>query len=60
MSVKELGKLLIDNKIKSKDDNKYTISADGKRVLLNGKIQLKQNLSEVARENYKDGKIKKI
>ena len=60
MSVKELGKLLIDNKIKSKDDNKYTMSADGKRVLLNGKIQLKQNLSEVARENYKDGKIKKI
>ena len=60
MSVKELGKLLIDNKIKSKDDNKYTISADGKRVLLNGKIQLKQNLSEVARQNYKDGKIKKI
>ena len=60
MSVKELGKLLIDNKIKSKDDNKYTISADGKRVLLNGKIQLKQNLSEAARENYKDGKIKII
>jgi hypothetical protein len=60
MSVKELGKLLIDNKIKSKDDNKYTMSADGKRVLLNGKIQLKQNLSEAARENYKDGKIKII
>lgn len=60
MSIKELGKLLIDNKIKSKDGNDYTISADGKRVYLKGKIQLKQNLSELARQNYKDGKIKKI
>jgi hypothetical protein len=60
MSIKELGKLLIDNKIKSKDGNDYAISADGKRVYLKGKIQLKQNLSELARQNYKDGKIKKI
>jgi hypothetical protein len=60
MDIKQLGKLLINNNIKSTDGKSYKMSADNKRVLLNGKIQLKQNLSEVARANYKDGKITKI
>jgi len=56
MTIPQLGQLLIANNITT-NNRKYVISKDGKKVYLDGNAQLKQNLSEVVRTNYKNGKI---
>jgi hypothetical protein len=57
LTILQLGELLMKNNVKGPNNQPYTIGFDGKRILLSGKQQLKQPLSERVKQAYNDGLI---
>jgi hypothetical protein len=57
LTITQMGELLMKNNVKGPNNQPYTKSLDGKRVLLSGKNQLKQPLSERFKQAYNDGLI---